>query len=104
MSRLLSVCVAKMVAFSPEELAVDEPNRIDREKLQGRLVRAFDFAATQVRATIERDPDFFPIYTTGGRWKHSGESWTEWCAGFHTGMMWLIAEGPADPWGGGTAG
>jgi unsaturated chondroitin disaccharide hydrolase len=87
-----------MVAFSPEELAVDEPHRIYRGQLQGRLVRAFDFAARQVRATIERDPDFFPIYTTGGRWKHSGESWTEWCAGFHTGMMWTIAEHTEDRW------
>jgi unsaturated chondroitin disaccharide hydrolase len=87
-----------LVEFSPEELSVDEPNRIDPRQLQGRLERAFEFAARQVRATIERDPDFFPMYTTGGRWKHSGESWTEWCAGFHTGMMWTIAEHTGDPW------
>ena len=62
---------------------------VEPESLQPRLERAFDFAASQVRATIERDPDFFPIYTTNGRWKHAGESWTDWCAGFHTGMMWI---------------
>ena len=69
-----------------------EPRQIDLTELRPRLERAFDFAARQVRATIERDPNLFPIYTTKGRWKHRGESWTEWCAGFHTGMMWLIAE------------
>ena len=69
-----------------------EPRSIDLAALEPRLHRAFDFAAGQVRATIERDPDFFPIYTEGGRWKHSGELWTDWCAGFHAGMMWLLAE------------
>jgi unsaturated chondroitin disaccharide hydrolase len=66
--------------------------------LRPRLERAFHFAASQVRATIERDPDFFPIYTTRGRWKHEGERWTDWCAGFHTGMMWIIAGRTDDPW------
>ena len=37
--------------------------RSNRESLLPRLERAFEFAAVQVRATIERDPDFFPIYT-----------------------------------------
>ena len=60
-------------------------------ELEPRLERAFDFAAGQVRTTIERYPDFFPIYTEGGRWKHRGELWTDWCGGFHAGMMWLIA-------------
>jgi unsaturated chondroitin disaccharide hydrolase len=69
-----------------------EPRSIDLAALEPRLYRAFDFAAGQVRATIERDPDFFPIYTEGGRWKHSGALWTDWCAGFHAGMMWLLAE------------
>jgi unsaturated chondroitin disaccharide hydrolase len=73
-------------------------NPPDATDLRHRLERAFDFAATQVRATIERDPDFFPIYTTNGRWRHAGESWTEWCAGFHTGMMWILAEHTGDPW------
>jgi unsaturated chondroitin disaccharide hydrolase len=41
---------------------------------------------------IERDPDYFPIYTKNGRWRHDGEGWTDWCAGFHAGMMWLLSE------------
>ena len=75
-----------------------EPREIDRKELKPRLQRAFDFAANQVRATVLRDPDFFPIYTSGGRWRHPGESWTEWCAGFHAGMMWLVAERTGDAW------
>jgi len=62
------------------------------------LERAFDFAAQQVRATVERAPGFFPTYTVGGRWGHGGESWTNWCEGFFAGMMWLIARRTGDPW------
>jgi unsaturated chondroitin disaccharide hydrolase len=71
---------------------------IDLASLRPRLERAFDFAARQVRATVERTPDFFPIYTVNGRWQHGGELWTDWCAGFHAGMMWLIARRTGDPW------
>ncbi len=49
---------------------------------------ALDFAQQQVAATIERTPDYFPIYTTGGRWYHEGELWTDWTGGFFAGMMW----------------
>jgi unsaturated chondroitin disaccharide hydrolase len=69
-----------------------EPRTIDTESLKNRLERAIDFAAGQVRAAIKRDPDFFPMYTTGGRWRHDGEGWTDWCSGFFPGMMWLLAE------------
>ena len=66
--------------------------------LRPRLERAFDFAAAQVRATIERSPDYFPAYTMAGRWRHGGEVWTDWCSGFFAGMIWTIAErtGSAD--------
>lgn len=75
-----------------------EPRAIDATTLTSRLERAFEFAARQVRGTIERYPDYFPIYTVNGRWFHKGELWTDWCAGFHTGMMWLIARRTGDPW------
>jgi unsaturated chondroitin disaccharide hydrolase len=75
-----------------------EPRSVDPSSLQPRLERAFDFAARQVRATIERHPDYFPIYTAGGRWFHEGELWTDWCGGFHAGMMWLLALRTGDPW------
>jgi unsaturated chondroitin disaccharide hydrolase len=75
-----------------------EPRAIDLETLLPRLEWAFEFATGQVYATIQRDPDFFPMYTSGGRWKHSGEPWTDWCSGFHAGMMWLIASRTSDSW------
>ena len=74
-----------------------EPRAIDLDSLRPRLERAFSFAAKQVRATTERTPDYFPIYTQGGRWRHGGELWTDWCAGFHAGMMWLVARRTGDP-------
>jgi unsaturated chondroitin disaccharide hydrolase len=77
---------------------VAEPRKINPQALKPRLERAFEFAARQVKATIERHPDYFPNYTDGGRWHHSGELWTDWCGGFHAGMMWLIAERTGDPW------
>ncbi|MFO0951039.1 MAG: glycoside hydrolase family 88 protein [Isosphaeraceae bacterium] len=75
-----------------------EPRAVETSELRPRLERAYEFAAGQVRGTIERTPDYFPMYTTGGRWKHQGELWTDWCAGFHAGMMWLIAGKTGDPW------
>jgi unsaturated chondroitin disaccharide hydrolase len=71
---------------------------VELKSLAPRLGAAVDFAAKQVRATIERLPDFFPIYTEGGRWFHKGELWTDWCGGFHAGMMWILAERTGDPW------
>ena len=71
---------------------------IDALSLKPRLKRPFAFAAAQVRSTIKRDPDFFPTYTEAGRWFHKGERWTDWCAGFHAGMMWLVANRTGDPW------
>ena len=66
--------------------------------LKPRLERAYECAGEKVRATILRTPNFFPMYTVGGKWKHSGELWTDWCAGFHAGMMWLIARRTGDSW------
>jgi unsaturated chondroitin disaccharide hydrolase len=44
----------------------------------------------QVRNLVEKYPDFYPMYTTGGKWKHEGELWTHWCDGFLPGMMWIV--------------
>jgi unsaturated chondroitin disaccharide hydrolase len=49
---------------------------------------ALDFAEKQVAALIEKHPDYFPIYTTRGKWHHGGELWTDWTGGFLAGMMW----------------
>src|SRR5436190_17706937 len=49
---------------------------------------ALSFAERQVKALIENHPDFFPMYTAGGKWHHAGEKWTQWTDGFLGGMMW----------------
>jgi unsaturated chondroitin disaccharide hydrolase len=68
---------------------------IDGELFQN----ALNFARRQVRALIERQPDFYPMYTRNGKWKHEGEAWTHWCDGFLPGMMWIIQshETPGSP-------
>ncbi len=58
----------------------------DRQLLEETL----RFAQQQVRRTIERTPDFYPMYTRDGKWKHNGEAWTDWCSGFFPGMMWIF--------------
>jgi unsaturated chondroitin disaccharide hydrolase len=51
---------------------------------------ALDFAERQVKSLIETNPDFFPMYTVGGKWRHAGEKWTQWTDGFLGGMMWQL--------------
>jgi len=64
-----------------------------------RYQKAIDFAQDQVAATAEKHPDFFPIYTEGGRWRHEGELWTDWTGGFFAGMMWQFCLlGHEDRW------
>src|SRR5206468_5115011 len=48
------------------------------------------FAQSQVRRLIETHPDFYPMYTSNGHWKHEGPVWTNWCDGFLPGMMWIF--------------
>lgn len=58
---------------------------------------ALEFAEQQVAATIERHPDFFPIYTSQGKWHHAGELWTDWTGGFFAGMMWKFHQRTGNP-------
>jgi len=51
------------------------------------LAAAMDFARDRLRRLIEQHPDFYPMYTVQGHWKHSGEAWTHWCDGFLPGML-----------------
>lgn len=51
---------------------------------------ALAFAREQVKRLIERHPDYYPVYTKDGKWKHEGPAWTHWCDGFLPGMMWLF--------------
>ena len=61
-----------------------------------RYTAALEFAEQQVAATAERHSDYFPIYTTGGRWFHEGELWTDWTGGFFAGMMWRFYQRSGD--------
>jgi|SRR5579884_987708 len=65
------------------------------------LENAFRFAHKQVRHLIEQHPDFYPMYTVNGQWKHDRPAWTHWCDGFLPGMMWIFerrgVEGNGDP-------
>lgn len=67
------------------------------DNLLDRLEHAFEFAQAQVRALVNRDPGFYPIYTDKGRWRHSKPEWTRWCEGFLPGMMWIFYEETGDP-------
>jgi unsaturated chondroitin disaccharide hydrolase len=58
------------------------------ESRLAKYTAALEFAEQQVAATAERTPDFFPIYTRAGKWRHEGELWTDWTGGFFAGMMW----------------
>jgi unsaturated chondroitin disaccharide hydrolase len=53
---------------------------------------ALKIADVKVRNLITNHPDYFPLFTEGGKWKHNKESWTNWCDGFLGGQMWILAD------------
>jgi len=60
---------------------------------------ALQVAAGKVERLATDYPDYFPLYTDQGRWKHGKEAWTNWCEGFLGGQMWLFYEvGLGDDW------
>src|SRR5262245_35321998 len=65
---------------------------------QAQYTAALQFAERQVRSLIEKHPDFFPMYTVQGKWKHGGERWTHWTDGFLGGMMWQFYLRGKDEW------
>jgi unsaturated chondroitin disaccharide hydrolase len=81
-----------------ERADLTELPMIDIAILVPKLQDALRFAGEQVRATVERYPGFYPMYTRGGKWKHEGEAWTHWCDGFFPGMMWLLHRRTGDAW------
>ena len=64
--------------------------------LSTKINRTFDFAGKQLRHLVETYPDYFPMYTQNGKWKHGGEAWTNWCEGFLGGQLWLMHEHTGD--------
>src|SRR5580700_4458801 len=63
-----------------------------------RAQEALVFAGDQVRRLVTEHPDYFPLYTKQGKWKHESEAWTNWCEGFLGGMLWILARHTGDPW------
>jgi len=61
-------------------------------------LRTLDFASQQVRALMQRDPDFYPMYTHQGRWRHELAAWTHWCDGFLPGIMWILCARGDETW------
>ena len=56
------------------------------------LQEAFDFAQLQVSAILEKyPPDYYPMYTAGGKFGLDTKRWTHWCDGFYPGLMFLFA-------------
>ncbi len=51
---------------------------------------ALRFAQHQVRKLVEAHPDFYPMYTTDGHWKHAGPAASTWADGFLPGLMWIF--------------
>ena len=69
----------------------------DNGLILSKVEYAFEFAQRQVRALIERDPGYYPLYSDGGRWLHTKPAWTRWCDGFLPGMMWIFHEETGNP-------
>lgn len=66
--------------------------------LPSKYHQAFEFAARQLRHLVEAYPDYFPMYTSSGKWLHGGEAWTNWCEGFLGGQLWLLYRYTDDHW------
>ena len=58
--------------------------------------RAMDIAASKVEHLVTQHPDYLPLFTKNGKWRHDDEPWTNWCEGFPPGMMWIF-ERQVDP-------
>src|ERR1700726_1383917 len=69
-----------------------------KESFQNRAHAALRFAGTQVRHLITKYPNYFPLYTVGGQWKHESEAWTNWCEGFLGGMLWILFRHSGNAW------
>lgn len=54
------------------------------------FIEALKFAQNQVKRIVEKYPDYYPMYTMDGKWRHDGPAWTNWCDGFFPGMMWIF--------------
>jgi len=58
----------------------------DRDLMAGALT----FAQKQILRLVEKQPDYYPMYTEDGVWNHDGPAYSHWCEGFLPGMMWIL--------------
>ena len=83
---------------------VDQTSRNERMNATGqsifpdRIRAALAFAGSQLRRLVIEHPDYFPLYTENGKWKHESEAWTNWCEGFLGGMLWILYRQTGDAW------
>jgi unsaturated chondroitin disaccharide hydrolase len=73
-------------------------SKLITQRLRTKCESAFLFGAQQLHRFITTHPDFFPMYTQQGHWKHDGEAWTNWCEGFLGGQLWLVYLHTRDDW------
>ncbi len=62
------------------------------DTLKQQIAGSLNLAQSRIKNLIENYPGLYPLYTTGGKWKHNKPGWTAWCDGFLPGMMWLLLE------------
>jgi unsaturated chondroitin disaccharide hydrolase len=62
------------------------------DRSRAAALEALQVAESKVRRLADNHPDYFPLYTDHGHWRHGKEAWTNWCEGFLGGQMWLFAE------------
>lgn len=60
--------------------------------LQVAASNAMEVVDSKVRNLVTNDPDFFPMFTEKGKWRHGKEAWTNWCEGFLAGQMWILSK------------
>jgi unsaturated chondroitin disaccharide hydrolase len=73
-------------------------NTETQEKFKQRAQAALEFSEKQLRRLITQHPDYFPLYTVNGKWKHDMEAWTNWCEGFLGGMLWILYRHTGEAW------
>ena len=62
----------------------------DHQQFAAKCQLVFATAEAKLRHLVTAHPDYFPLYTQNGKWKHSGAAWTNWCEGFLPGQLWLM--------------
>lgn len=60
--------------------------------------KAIEVSEVKVSQLVTNHPDYYPLYTMGGKWHHSGDHWTKWGDGYLPGQMWLLYELTGKKW------